>query len=319
MDHAMLAEIWLWLLALVLAAVVILDGFDLGLGILCLAEKDESRREAMMASIEGVWHANQTWLVVAGGVLFGAFPRAYGMLLSALYLPAGIMLLGLMARGIGLEYYYHAPAQARRAWSTLFGLGSLVVALTQGAMLGAVVQGVPMTGHVVFSAPFGWAGSGALLGAAGMACLTGMLGAGWAAVYVEDFSQRDAAMLFALGSLVFQAGLSAVVPISWEHAWPIGAASALCLLWSLASVVSGKGFFLPACLHVLASLVAWLLALRPGFTEPGLTPLTASAAPGSLVIMLWGSGIALPVIIVYTIYQYRVFKGQGAYSSDQDH
>ncbi|MFZ5427927.1 MAG: cytochrome d ubiquinol oxidase subunit II [Thermodesulfobacteriota bacterium] len=306
MSHAMLAEIWLWTLAVILAAVVILDGFDLGVGIMCLLEKDESRREAMMDSIEGVWHANQTWLVIAGGVLFGAFPLAYGMLLSSLYLPAGLLLLALMARGIGLEYYYHA--QDRRAWSTLFGVGSLAVAMVEGAMLGAVIQGVPMSGHHQFLNPFGWVGGGALLGALAMACLTGALGAGWAASNSGGFAKHQAAMLCVLGSVAFQAWLAAILPVSGLHALALAVVSVGFAAWAVTAMDSGRRFFLPLCAHALLALVAWLLALRPGFTAPGLTPLTASAAPGSLTNMLTGFGIFLPIIVAYTIYQYRVFR-----------
>ncbi|MBI4805732.1 MAG: cytochrome d ubiquinol oxidase subunit II [Desulfovibrio sp.] len=317
MDHGMLAEIWLWILAMVLAATVILDGFDLGVGILCLIEKDESKRQSMVASIEGVWHANQTWLVVAGGVLFGAFPRAYGMLLSSLYIPSGILLLGLMARGVGLEYY--EQSESKRAWSTLFGLGSLVVALAQGAMLGAVMQGLPMAGHQQFLTPFAWVTPGAFLGAMAMVCVVATLGAGWLAATVQDFGLRKAAILFSLAGLLFQAGLAICVPATGIVALAFGAVSAAYLAWAVTAMASGAVFFLPACLHVLFGLVAWLIALRPGFVEPGLTPLNASAAFGSLKIMLWGFGLTLPVIIGYTIYQYRVFMGQGAYSPGHDH
>ena len=317
MDHALLAETWLWLLAVTLAATVILDGFDLGVGIMCLMEKDESRREAMMASIEGVWHANQTWLVVTGGVLFGAFPKAYGMLLSSLYVPAAFLLLALMARGVGLEY--HAQAKDKRFWSNLFGLGSLATALAQGAMLGAVIQGVTQEGHTAFLTPFAWAGSGALLGALAMACLVGVLGAGWAASNVEGFRQRQAAMLCALGSVVFQAMLAFKTPVSGTLPLALAVVAAGLLSWSVTAMDSGRKFFLPVAAHALLALVAWLLALRPGFAEPGLTPLTASAAAGSLEIMLIGFGVTLPVIVGYTIYQYRVFRGQAAYEHEQEH
>jgi len=316
MDHALLAEITLWLLAVLLTASVVLDGFDLGVGVLCLLESDEKRRASMMASIEGVWHANQTWLIVTGSVLFGGFPLAYGTLLSALYLPLAFMLLALMARGVGLEYYEHGTD--KRFWSTLFGLGSLATALVQGAMLGAVVQGLPVAGHVTFASPFAWAGSGAALGALAMACLATLLGAGWVNIHMPDFSQKQTAMLCALGSLVFQAGLALTAPVSGLVPLLLAAVAAALLSWSVTALDAGKGMFVPACLHAALCLVAWLLALRPGFAAPGLTPLTASAAPGSLRIMLWGYAFVLPAIIVYSIYQYRVFKGQGAYAPGQE-
>ena len=317
MDHAMLAEISLWLLALLLSATLILDGFDLGIGILCLTEPDETRRASMMASIEGVWHANQTWLIVLGSVLFGAFPLAYGMLLSSLYIPLGVMFLGLMARGIGLEYYGHASS--KRFWSNLFALGSLLVTLTQGAMLGAVVSGLPMAGHQRFTTPMGWAMPAALMGALALVCAVCLLGSGWAASNAHGFRQGRLVPGFALAGLTLQVGLALVSPVSGMSATFLAAASAGLLFWTLASARAGRAFFLPASLHVLLSLVTWLTALRPGFVEPGLTPLTASAAPGSLSVMLIGYAVVMPITVGYTIYQYRGFRGQGAYAAEADH
>lgn len=316
MDHATLAEITLWLLAVILAATVILDGFDLGVGILCLFEPSEERRTALMGSIEGVWHANQTWLVVLGSVLFGGFPLAYGTFLSALYVPAGLMLAALMARGIGIEY--HAEGGHKRFWSNLFALGSLGTALLQGAMLGAVIAGLPLAGHVHFDAPLAWIGPGAALGAAAMACLVTLLGAGWAAAHVKDFKLHAIAGTAGLSGLAFQAGLALLVPVSGALAAVTAAVSLGCLSGALAAARSGRKFFTLSALHALTCLVAWLLALRPGFTGP-MTPLAASAAPGSLTVMLTGYAIVLPIIAAYSIYQYRVFGGQGAYEPGEEH
>ncbi|GFK93599.1 Cytochrome bd-I ubiquinol oxidase subunit 2 [Fundidesulfovibrio magnetotacticus] len=314
MDHALYAELWLWLLALALAATVILDGFDLGVGILCLREPDEDARASMMASIEGVWHANQTWLVVAGGVLFGAFPKAYGMLLSSLYLPAGLLLLGLMARGIGLEY--HAEGANKRFWSNLFGYGSLLVALAEGAMLGAVMQGLPMEGHVRFLKPFAWLGLGAVAGAGAMACVVSLLGAAWLSrASLAHLAKPDDVLRLALGAVALQLTMAFVVPVSGLAGMAVWAAGLWCLLRAVRA--SGIGpFWGWTWTGVLLFLVGWLWAMRPEFAPPGLTPLSASAAAGSLRIMLIGFAVVTPVIVVYTIYQYRVFRGQGAY---QDH
>ncbi len=304
MSHALLAEIWLWLLALILILTVVLDGFDLGVGLLVLAQPDEARRAELMESIEGVWHANQTWLVVLGGVLFGAFPLAYGQLLTWLALPAGLMLLGLMARGVGLEYYAHATL--KRPWSTLFGLGSLLTLLGQGAMLGAVMQGGP-------PGVFGWLTPGAFLGALALACAAGALGAGWAAMRAPDCAPHRPGLVLLAGSAIFQLGLLTAVPVQGPAGLALGCAAAAYCAWGMVAAGSRARFFLPACLYVAASLTAWLAGLRPGFAAPGKTPVDAAAAPGSLTIMLWGFGLVLPVIAVYTVYQYRVFRGRGGY------
>jgi cytochrome d ubiquinol oxidase subunit II len=317
MDHATLAEICLWLLALLLAATLILDGFDLGIGVLCLVEGDENRRAAMMASIEGVWHANQTWLIVLGSVLFGAFPKAYGMFLSSLYIPLGVMFLSLMARGVGLEYY--EQASSKRFWSNLFALGSLGVVISQGAMLGAVVCGLPMNGHQVFNTPMAWATPGAFLGALALVCAVCLLGSAWADANAHGFRQGWMVPGFALCGVTLQVGLATLSPVYGTAGALLAVASAGLLLWTIGSARAGRGYFLQACLHVLLCLVTWLVALRPGFAAPGLTPLSASAAPGSLYVMLVGYAFIMPLTVAYTVYQYRVFRGQGAYGAQADH
>ena len=149
--------------------------------------------------------------------------------------------------------------------------------------------------------------------------MTGALGAGWAVSNTKALRGRQAAMLCVLGSVVFQILLAFKAPVSGLVPLGLALVSAGLAAWSVTAMDSGKSFFAPVAAHALLALVAWLAALRPGFAEPGLTPVSASAAAGSLEIMLIGFGVTLPVIVGYTIYQYRVFKGQGAYEPGQEH
>ena len=171
------AEVWYWILAFLLWLYVLTDGFDLGVGVLCLLTADETMRGGMIETIEGVWHANQTWLVLLGGVLFGAFPLVYGTVLAALYLPAGLLLFAFMARGMGLEL--RAEATGKRAWSLLFGWGSLAVIVAHGLLLGGILQGMRFSGTTFLGGPFDWISPFTLLVCATLIVLYTLLGAVW--------------------------------------------------------------------------------------------------------------------------------------------
>ncbi len=138
--HAALTTGWFGLIGLMLVLYVVTDGFDLGVGILSLLTREEHDRSLMMQSIGHVWDANETWLVVLGGALFGAFPQAYALLLSTLYVPVMVLIAGLVLRGAALEFRH--PARFKRYWDLAFGVGSLVAALAQGVILGRVITGL---------------------------------------------------------------------------------------------------------------------------------------------------------------------------------
>ncbi|NEQ34109.1 MAG: cytochrome d ubiquinol oxidase subunit II [Leptolyngbya sp. SIO4C5] len=146
-----LPQVWFGILALFLFLYVMLDGFDLGVGILSLTSSSEERRGILMTSLSNVWDANETWLVLMGGSLFGAFPLAYGTILNALYIPIFIMLFGIIFRAVAFEF--REQSNRKFFWNTAFGAGSFVVAVGQGFALGGVLAGIPVdaTGHFVGS------------------------------------------------------------------------------------------------------------------------------------------------------------------------
>ncbi|MFN2168035.1 MAG: cytochrome d ubiquinol oxidase subunit II, partial [Anaerolineae bacterium] len=133
--------VWFVILALFLLLYVILDGFDLGVGILSLTSPGESQRTILMTSLGNIWDANETWLVLMGGALFGAFPLAYGTILKALYGPIYLMILGLILRAVAFEFRENAVN--RRPWNLMFGIGSVLAAASQGICLGTVLSGIP--------------------------------------------------------------------------------------------------------------------------------------------------------------------------------
>jgi cytochrome d ubiquinol oxidase subunit II len=169
---------WVSVLALSILLYVLLDGFDLGVGILFGFTREETRRRVMMSSIAPVWDGNETWLVVAGVVLWGAFPPVYATLLSAFYLPVALMLAGLILRGVAFEFR-NKGEHSRWIWDTSFFAGSLVAAFMQGLMVGALVRGLPLAHGEYVGGPFGWLSPFALLCGAGFCLGYTLLGACW--------------------------------------------------------------------------------------------------------------------------------------------
>lgn len=325
-----IAEVWYWVMALLLWLYVFTDGFDLGVGILCLLERDEARCGAMVETIEGVWHANQTWLVMLGGVLFGAFPLVYGTVLAALYLPAGFLLFALMARGIGLEY--RAEADAKRPWTRLFGWGSVAVTLAHGFLLGGILQGMRFDGQNFLGGPFDWFSPFTVLVAATLLCLYAMFGAAWLVLKTTG-PLRDKVRLRGLRFGAAAVGLVVVLVAFIAFGGRLGYLAGRpgqtglapgFLVWLALAVVAAALFFralgkgrdrspLWYCAIFLACVfAAFGGSLYPVIVPPGLTADSAASPPGMLRIMLAVVGGMLPVVLFYNAYQYRVFGGKVA-------
>lgn len=322
-----IAGVWYWILALLLWLYVLTDGFDLGVGVLCLLTRDEARREVMMESIEGVWHANQTWLVLLGGVLFGAFPLVYGTVLAVLYLPAGLLLFAFMARGIGLEY--RAEATRKRPWSWLFGWGSLAVIVAQGLLLGGILQGMRFDGLTYLGGAWDWLSPFTLLVCLTLVCLYALFGAAWLVLKTCGETQEAARRwglgfgLAAAGALVLVVGLMAVTPglghLAGRPGGGLGRSFVVAILaglvlagLALRALVKGPdGRPLACCAGLLLCVfLAFGLNLYPVLVPPGVTAAQAAAPADMLRIMLWVVGGLLPVLLAYNAYQYRVFRGK---------
>jgi len=323
-----IAGVWYWILGLLLWLYVLTDGFDLGVGVLCLFTGDEAKRGAMIETIEGVWHANQTWLVMLGGVLFGAFPVVYGTILVPLYLPAGLLLFAFMARGIGLEC--RAEATHKRFWSLLFGWGSLAVILAHGFLIGAVLQGMPFSGGTYLGGPFDWFSPFTLLVCLTFICLYVTLATGWLVLRTGgtlEASARRAGVGWGLatlvslvvtllyivfsghiGYLVGRPGGGGVSPrfVAW-----IAAAVVAAVLFFRALITGGQGRPFYWCAVMLACVfLGFGTSLYPLILPPDLTAAQAASPPAMLRIMLAVVGSLLPVLLIYNIYQYRVFRGK---------
>ena len=324
--HAFLAGIWYLLLGLILVLYVITDGFDLGVGILALFERDAARLGVMMAGIGAVWDANETWLVLFGGALFGAFPAVYAVTLHALYVPLSAMLFGLILRGIAFEF----PGYARdkRIWRLAFGGGSLVAALAQGYMLGAVIAGLPVEDGVFIGGTWSWLGPFPSVVAIGVAAGYTLLGGTYLNIKTYDELQlisrrrsRQAAWIM----LASAACVTVSTPLSYGYIaqrWftmPAVFFLAMLPLAGLAAWVRlmqalnrGKEYapFVWSVVIFTVSFVGLAASLYPYLVPPTMSLAGSASSSATLVFMLAGIGLLIPVMLVYNGFQYLVFRGK---------
>jgi len=324
-QHATLADLWFIIMAVVMWLYLITDGFDLGAGILSLFERNEDVRGLMAYSIEPVWHANQTWLVILGGVIFGAFPHVYAAIFPGLYIPAVLLLAFFIARGVAIEY--RPEAENKRLFSLLFGVGSLGAAITQGLLLGAVLQGMPIKDGVFTGGPFDWFTPFSWIMAAALCVVYSMLGA----IYLVMKTRDELRAHFLRWAKV--CGLASAVMVAVVILW--ANAGAGLERYAKSWFVNGFSFstwFMPVALSfimyfqairrkiysmaycwtcgmILFTMAAFGGALHPYIVPPDLTVAQAAAAEESLTIMLYVIGPVLPIILIYSIYQYVVFRG----------
>lgn len=319
-----LPVIFAGLMGLAILVYVILDGFDLGVGIL-FAAAPENSRDRMIASIGPFWDANETWLVLAIGILLVAFPVAHGVILTALYGPVAIMLIGLIARGIAFEFRAKANADEKWLWNTVFFIGSLITSLSQGYMLGVYILGL-QTDWVAFL--FG------LLVALCLAATYTAIGAAWLIYKTEGDLQKLAigwmrrALLFTfLGMIV----ISMATPLAsqrifdkWFSLPEFIALAALPIMtmtlfgfifWQLKHLPDEKDqFSLLPFIGIVAVMGLGFAGLAysffPYIVPEKMTIAESAAAPESLFIILLGVCFVLPVIIGYSIFAYRVFGGK---------
>lgn len=323
--HHMLATVWFLIIALFLAFYVVLDGFDLGVGVVSLFVS-KRRREVMMATLGSIWDANETWLVVIGGTLFGAFPMAYGEIMHGLYVPIIFMLLGFMLRGVSFEF--HELSVRRRFWGTMFAVGSLLAAVAQGFALGGLITGLKVSngnfaGHVMdcFS-PFG------AIVALGVTAGYSMLGAAYLIIKTRGTLQvgfyRRAQWLAWL-MLLAGAVVTIVTPLQYPtvlerwlrlpgaYFFVLLPALALFSFWRLLRALKQRQEVAPfvwTMLIFLFSLAGLAATWYPYIVPASVTIDEAAASSNTLVVMLVGIGMLIPVMVVYNVYQYVVFRGK---------
>ena len=316
------------IMGLAILAYVILDGFDLGVGLL-LPLGTEDQKDTMIASIGPFWDANETWLVLGVGILLVAFPFAHGIILGELYLPVALMLIGLTLRGVAFDFRVKAKAEHKSAWNLAFFAGSLTAAVAQGYMLGRVVTGfADNTWSLLFAGLIGL----------GMASGYTLLGATWLVIKTSDELQRQS-IVWAKRSIVLLAiGIAAVsvaTPFVSERIfekwfglqnlivlWPIPAMTVVTFLIAYRSLArlpvrldqgNQYGDWVPFAATVVIFMLAFhglAYSLFPYLVIDRMTIWEAAAAPESLLVIFIGAVIVLPVIVGYSVYAYRVFGGK---------
>jgi len=319
--------IWAFIIAFSVFVYVVMDGFDLGLGMLFPLFPKKADRDVMMNSVAPVWDGNETWLVLGGGGLFAAFPLAYAVLMPALYTPMIAMLIGLVFRGVAFEFRWRSQRERNR-WDTAFFGGSLLAALAQGIALGAILQGVHVEGRAYAGGWWDWLTPFSIL--TGVALIAGycLLGATWLVMKTTGDLREKAyhlswwllfAMLGAIGAVSLATPfLDAEYARRW-FAWPnilltapvpvaVAAVTAL-LLRSLANRQDYRPFFLALALFAL-SYAGLGISMYPYIVPRSITIWQAAAPHSSQVFMLVGVAVLVPIILAYTAWAYWVFRGK---------
>jgi len=316
---------WVAILAISILLYVLLDGFDLGIGILFGLTGDEARRRAMMTAVAPVWDGNETWLVAAGVILWGAFPVVYATLLSAFYLPLLLMLAGLILRGVAFEYRYKTE-RLRWVWDAGFAGGSLVAAFIQGMTVGALVEELPIANGQYIGGEFGWFSPFAVLCGIGLCLGDTLLGACWLVKKCET-ELRDAAYrlipylavgLLAFLIVVFAYALAEDLRVigrwlerPYLFIFPaFGVIAALVAAKSVRSRWDGVPFYMVALIFA-AAFGTLAISFWPYMIPFSITIEEAAAPHSSLAFMFWGAGLFIfPLMLLYTAISYTVFRGK---------
>lgn len=322
-----LAFIWAGLIAFAVITYVVLDGFDLGIGILFPFAKSDKDRDVMMNSVAPVWDGNETWLVLGGGGLFAVFPLAYAIVMPALYMPITIMLLALVFRGVSFEYRWRTT-RWRWVWDRAFFGGSLIAALCQGIALGALVQGIEVQDRAYAGGWFDWLTPFSIL--TGIAVVIGyaLLGATWLVLKTQG-NLREQMRQFAVplgGAMLALIGLvSLLTPFQdpvyfdrwfslpgslWTMVVPAALLALTALFWRGLKGGNDLTPFLAVLGVFVVSFVGIGISFFPMMVPPSLTIWQAAAPDSSLAFALVGALILVPIILIYTAYSYWVFRGK---------
>lgn len=322
-----LTTLWAFIIAFAIFMYVVMDGFDLGIGIVFPTFAPGDERNQAMNSIAPVWDGNETWLVLGGGGLFAAFPLAYAVILPATYPLVIAMLLGLVFRGVAFEFRWRDPAHCKW-WDRAFAGGSLVAAFSQGMMLGAILQGITVENRSYAGSWFDWLTPYTLLTGFGVVAGYALLGTVWLAMKVEGTAEDHAYRLAkraAASTLVLLVAVSLATPYLapqyWDRwfAWPnilfasqvplLSAVLFAILFHSLARRRPGRGFLAALCIFLLG-MAGLGISIWPYVVPPGVTIWDAAAPERSQIFMLVGVAIIMPVILAYTAWAYWIFRGK---------
>jgi cytochrome d ubiquinol oxidase subunit II len=318
--------IWSCLLGLAILLYVILDGFSLGVALLFRSTRNEEERDILMNSIAPIWDANQTWLVFGGGALFVAFPKIYGVLFSALYIPLLTFIFGLIFRGVTFEF--RANATRKGPWNTAFFFGSLVAVIAQGSTLGGILSGTKVSGDHFAGGPFDWLTPFSMT--VGVALIAGyiLLGSTYLIIKTTGVVQERAysqAFRSALIVLVFQILVTVWTPLHYPSTlqnwfsppriyfiWTFPMLG-LAAFYGLIRSLKARREILPFVFSIVfffAGYLGLITSIYPYVVPPHITFRGTAAQYETLRFTLWGVILVLPFVLGYTVYSYTVFRGK---------
>ena len=326
--YHLLPDAWFMIIGFLLLYYAVTDGYDLGVGIISLFVRNDEERGLMMASIQGNWHDNQTWLVLLGGMLFGAFPIFYGILLSALYIPILVMLVGLMFRGVAFEF--RSASRNKRVWGLSFGIGSLITALAQGFALGGLFSGLEVVNTRFIGSIWQWLSPFAFIAAAGLISGYVMLGGNYLILKTTgDLQQRAfryariASYFTIVISMIVYAGVALRYPFVLKKLlkYPVElsifpALAVVALIVFHIGIRKGRewlplfsniAFVIFGFIGISSGLYPYIL---PNVVSSSLTVQSTAASPKTLLFMLIVMAIILPIILIYSGYKIWVFRGK---------
>ncbi|AAN70223.1 MULTISPECIES: cytochrome d ubiquinol oxidase subunit II [Pseudomonas] len=320
--------IWAVIIIFGVMMYVVMDGFDLGIGMLFPFVKGEQDRDVMMNTVAPVWDGNETWLVLGGAGLFGAFPMAYAVVLEALYLPLILMLIGLIFRGVAFEFRFKAKADKRHIWDKAFIWGSLIATFFQGVALGAFLEGFKVVDRHFAGGTLDWLTPFSLFCGLGLIVAYTLLGCTWLIMKTEGPLQQkmhDMARPLALVLLVVIGIVSLWTPIAypqiadrwfsmpnliWFMPVPL---LVLVTFYGLLKAVARNAHYTPFLLTLVLIFLGYSglgISLWPNIIPPSISIWDAAAPPQSQGFMLVGTLFILPFILMYTFWSYYVFRGK---------
>ncbi|MGR8932894.1 MAG: cytochrome d ubiquinol oxidase subunit II [Gammaproteobacteria bacterium] len=324
--HTLLANIWFFIIGLILFLYVVLDGFDLGVGILCLFTRNDTHRATMMASLESIWDANETWLVLLGGALFGAFPMVYAIALHALYIPVMIMLFALIFRGVAFEFSHHA--RNKIPWHLAFGGSSLVAGLAQGVAFGGLISGLGLPEEGDQVSVWNWLTPFSATVAVGVVTGYTLLGATYLIIKTEGALQNISIKQAYIAIILEIAILLAVIVLASRYnpyfaaRWAardsgfylnlfvmLAVLAFILVIRALHNKYELSAFFWSVVI-TLASLSAMTIGYYPYMVPASILLTQAASSSRTLIFMLASIGLLIPVMLIYSAYQYLVFRGK---------
>ncbi|MCP1618463.1 cytochrome bd-I ubiquinol oxidase subunit 2 apoprotein [Pseudomonas sp. SLBN-26] len=323
-----LSLIWAVIIIFGVMMYVVMDGFDLGIGILFPFVKDDTERDVMMNTVAPVWDGNETWLVLGGAGLFAAFPLAYSVVLSALYLPLMFMLIGLVFRGVAFEFRFKAKPAKRHLWDKAFIGGSIAATFFQGVALGAYIEGLPVVNRAYAGGSLDWLAPFPLFCGLGLIAAYALLGCTWLIMKTEGRLQQqmhDLARPLVLVMLGTTGIVSVWTPLAHEaiaQRWfslpnlfwflPVPILVLVCT-WALLRAVANNAHHLPFVLTLVLIFLGYSglgISLWPNVIPPAVSIWDAAAPPQSQGFALVGALFIIPFILVYTAWSYYVFRGK---------